>query len=310
MWRMSKVMATSIGFAKPINSYRERLMAYLEVTKPTITFMVLISVFLGYFLGSFSVSQSFDYFVFLHLIIGSTFASAGVGALNEFVEYESDSKMKRTKNRPIPSGKLTPQSVLFLGLAISIFGIIYHAIMVSTLVSLLSLFTVASYILIYTPLKKRTEWNTLIGAVPGALPPLGGWAAATGSLELGAWIVAGILFLWQLPHFLAIAWIYRKDYQRGGFRMLTVVDPSGKRLARHLLVSSLALLILSIIPSLINLTGMVYLTGVGIMGVLLLWFSIRTAFLMTNIEAHRLLLASIAYLPVLLGVILLDNLIF
>lgn len=303
-------MAASTGSVEFISFFREKLMAYLEVTKPSITFLVLISVFIGYFLGSVSVNHSFDFVIFIHVIIGSLFASAGVGALNEFAEFESDAKMKRTMTRPIPSGKLAPKSVLIFGLVISAFGVFYHSIMVSTMVSLLSLSTVASYILIYTPLKKRTEWNTLVGAVPGALPPLGGWLAATGSLGWGAWIIAGILFLWQLPHFLAIAWIYRNDYQRGGFRMLTVVDPTGKRTARHLLISSSALLILSIMPTLMNLTGGVYMTGIGVMGVVLLWFSARAAFGRTNVQARNLLLASIAYLPVLLGLIIIDNTLF
>ncbi|MFQ6607815.1 MAG: heme o synthase [Fidelibacterota bacterium] len=307
----NRKMITTLGHIESnIPTFWEKFRAYLEVTKPGISLMVFVSVIMGFLLGSFSTNQPVNILLLLHLLIGSTFAAAGVGALNEFVEHEVDAKMKRTKARPIPSGKLTPVSVLYLGLTVSIFGILYQAFMVEIGVSLLTLLTITSYILIYTPLKKRTEWNTMIGAVPGALPPLGGWLAATGHLDWGAWIVAGILYLWQLPHFLAIAWIYRNDYQRGGFRMLPVVDPTGKRSARHLMVSSMALLLLSLVPVFISITGEIYLFGMVTMGTTLIWFSVMAAWEKTNLQARKLLLVSIVYLPAMLGLVLLDNILY
>lgn len=278
---------------------RNKAAAYWELTKPGIAFLVLISTSIGYYLGGKTMG-GFDWAVFVPLIIGSSLAAGGVAALNEYYERALDARMHRTMNRPLPSGRLSPREALIFAVTISAAGIILLALKVHPGTGLLAFITLVAYIFIYTPLKQVTTWNTLIGAVPGALPPLGGWLAATGNLSAGAWALFIILFAWQIPHFLAIATLYRDDYPRAGMKMLPSMDESGVSTARHIVIFCLLALAGSIMPTALNLTGWPYLAGAFLLGLMFLKYGISAARSRGLPQARKLLFASIIYLPALL----------
>jgi len=282
----------------------QQLDDYWQLTKPGVTFMVILSTFGGFYLAG---QSSLDYFVLLKTIVGTWCVAAGTNALNQLIERRIDGQMKRTKNRPLPAGRMTARQVALFAGSISILGILLLVLTVNPLTGLLAAGTLFSYILIYTPLKRKTPISTLVGAVPGALPALGGWTAATGTITPEAWILFAILFFWQLPHFLAIAWIYRDDYKRGGFSVLPVVDESGVRTGYHVIGNCLALLSVSLLPTLAGLTGMFYLIGATIIGVIFLIYGVQLSRLKSNLCAKKLLHASIIYLPVLMALMLIDK---
>ena len=277
--------------------------AYIELTKPRITWLILMSTGIGYFFGM----RAWHWVTLLHTVIGTGLIASGTAALNQWFEREADAKMRRTQARPLPSGRLTSTGALLFGIAISAIGFIELALGANLLTGLLGLFTLASYLFVYTPLKSRSPHSTTVGAIPGAMPPLIGYAAATGTLNAQAWVLFAILFLWQFPHFYAIAWMYREDYQRAGIRMLPVVEPDGQSTARQILLYSLALLPISLLPKLLSMTGNVYAIGAVAIGIYYLYSGTRVAFAHTRQRARHVLLASIIYLPVLYGLMLIDR---
>ena len=269
---------------------------YLELSKSRIVLMVLITTAAGYFIGAPHV----DLLVLLNTLLGTALVAAGTNALNQYIEREQDAKMKRTRLRPLPDGRITPRSALLFSVGISVAGTLYLGLTVNWLTATLGALTLTSYIFIYTPLKRISTLCTIVGAVPGAIPPLMGWTAATGSLGVGGWILFGILFFWQLPHFMAISWIYREDYGRAGFEMVSVRDADGTSTARQAILYSLALIAVSVAPLFAKMNGLTYLAGAVISGLVLLAASIAFFFDRSNRTAKRLFMASNVYLVVVM----------
>jgi protoheme IX farnesyltransferase len=277
---------------------------YIALTKPRITWLILMSTGVGYFFGA---KSGWHFLALLHTVIGTGLIASGTAALNQWYERDADSKMKRTQGRPLPAGRLTPRNALIFAVLISTVGFAELFFGVNALSAWLGLFTLASYLFIYTPLKQRSPHSTTIGAIPGAMPPLIGYAAASGTLTWDAWILFAILFLWQFPHFYAIAWMYREDYERAGIRMLPVVEPDGESTARRILLYSLVLIPISLAPKFLSMTGNLYLFGALAIGLMFLYAGIRVSFDRTRQQARQVLLASVIYLPVLYGLMLLDR---
>ena len=280
------------------------LAVYADLAKARLTFLVLLTTLVGFYLG---FRGPVNYLLMFHTLLGTALVAGGASALNQFLEREHDALMRRTRNRPLPSGRLQPQTVLLVGGLSSMIGLIYLAVTVNLLTSLIGAATLLSYLFVYTPLKRRTWLNTAIGAIPGALPPLMGWTAARNELSIEGWTLFAILAFWQLPHFLAIAWMYREDYARAGFKMLPVVDPEGHRTGRQAVCHTLGLLPLSLCPFLFKLTGPAYLVGAIVLGLAFLWFAIQFARYLTVSRARQLFFVSILYLPLLLAVMVLDK---
>lgn len=282
------------------------LAAYIELSKPNIMSLVLITTVLGYYLGGKGIDS---WFTLLITLIGTALSSGGAGALNHYLERDADSLMNRTKNRPIPAGIILPSNALMFGIILVLSGTTLLVWKVNTLTGFLSILTAFLYILVYTPMKKITWLNTSIGSIPGAIPPMGGWAAATGHLDFNAWILFFIMFLWQHPHFYAIAWMCKEDYARANFKMLPVIEPDGKRTIRQIFWHLGMLIPVSIFPYLYGSSGIVYLFGVLILSVLFLISAVPMAREKTNNSAKLLLKSSVIYLPGLLFLIVFDKLI-
>ncbi len=278
-------------------------MPYIELTKPRITVFILMSTAIGFLCGGHSVSLM----VFIHTLIGTGLIASGTAALNQWYERDADAKMARTKSRPLPSGRLTPVRAFWFAVALSIVGFVELWFGANPLAAMLGLFTLASYLFIYTPLKQKSPMSTTIGAIPGAMPPLIGYAAAANLLDAPAWILYAILFLWQFPHFYAIAWMYREDYQRAGIRMLPVVEPDGESTARRIWMFSLVLIPISVLPKFFDMAGNVYLFGALALGSYFLYAGARAAFDRTRVRARQVLLASVVYLPLLYGLLVFDR---
>jgi len=275
-----------------------RFSDYLCLTKPEVTFLVLIATGLG----GFMASDSPDVVLLCHAVFGTALVAGGTAALNHYLEREYDGKMRRTANRPLPSGRLSPQEALAFGAGISVAGILYLALLVNWLTSFLGLATLLSYLFVYTPLKRRTTWATFIGAFPGAAPTLMGWSAVTGSLSLEAWALYALLFVWQFPHFLAIAWMYREDYARAGMLMLPARDPLGDAAFRQILGYSLALIPVSVLPALLGMTGSIYLWSAGVLGFVFLYSAWHVSRDRTKLGAKMLLHLTVIYLPLVYAV--------
>lgn len=265
--------------------------------------MVVLMTAAGYFLAAKTVDPLGT---FLMTLLGTAFSSAGAAALNNYLERDCDQKMNRTKVRPIPLGIVSPSEALSYGLVMVLVGVTLLAWQVNLLTGFLSLLTCFLYVLVYTPLKRITWWNTVIGAIPGALPPMGGWAAATNQLDLGAWIVFAILFVWQHPHFYAIAWMYKEDYARGGFKMLPVVYPDGKRTFRQINGFSLLLLPISLLPFYFEMAGLIYAVGMVVLGIGMFLIGLKLWRTHAVADARALLQASVIYLPLFFALILCD----
>ena len=285
-------------------SARERVAAYLELTKPRITFLIVLTAAAGFALAS---SAHIDYTGLLRSMLGIALLSSGIATINQYMERDLDALMRRTANRPLPSGKLLPVEALMFGASLIVLAEVYLAVLVNPLTALLGLTVIAGYLFAYTPLKTRTTLSTMVGAFPGAVPPLIGWAAARGTIGLEAWVLFAILFLWQFPHFLAIAWMYREDYTRAGILMLPVVEPDGRVTAQQIVVYTILLLPVSLLPTVLGVSGKVYLYGAIVLGLLFLYSSVRAAFSKSRQEARRLLLASVIYLPLLFILMVLDR---
>ncbi|HWW03291.1 MAG TPA: heme o synthase [Candidatus Acidoferrum sp.] len=278
---------------------------YCDLFKARLTFLVLVTTLVGFYIGS---RGAVDFGLLFHTILGTALVASGASALNQLWEREHDARMRRTRDRPLPSGRMQPATVLLIGCAAAAAGLIYLAMAVNLTASLLGAVSLGTYLLVYTPLKRVTWLNTAVGAVPGGLPPLIGWAAARGELNAEGWALFGILALWQMPHFMAIAWIYRDEYARAGFKMLPVIDPQGRRTGRHAVAQTLVLLPVSVCPFVLRLAGPIYLAGALILGLAFLWYALQFERHLTVARARQLFYVSIAYLPLLLGVMVLDKL--
>jgi protoheme IX farnesyltransferase len=285
---------------------RSRAADYLELTKPRVAVLVLFTVAAGAWLAT--VGEP-DLAALVHTLVGTALVAAGASALNQFLERHSDALMRRTENRPLPAGRLQPLEVLLFGLGLGTAGLVYLALWVQPLAVLVAGVTFASYVFVYTPLKRKTTLNTLVGAVPGALPPVIGWAAMRGTLGPEALTLFLILFVWQVPHFLAIAWIYRDDYARAGLRMLPVVDRRGRETAVQMVSYCLALVPVSLAPVVFGQAGAVYLAGAVLLGAYFLAGALGFFRAHSVRQARRVLRASLVYLPALLALLLLEGLI-
>ena len=275
-----------------------------DLVKARLTTLVLLTTLVGFYVGW---RGPMDFALMFHLLAGTALVASGASALNQLLEREYDAKMRRTQNRPLPSGRLQPATVMIFGGVSATLGLIYLALAVNLLTSVIGAVTFVSYLFIYTPLKRVTWLNTAIGAVPGALPPMMGWTAARGELSGEGWALFAIMAFWQIPHFMAIAWIYRDEYAKAGFKMLSVVDPDGLRTGQQAVSHTLALLIVSLCPVLFKMAGNFYLAGALILGAGYLWCAIQFSRQLTLARARQLFLASIIYLPLLLAVMVWDK---
>jgi heme o synthase len=278
---------------------------YWTLTKPEVNFLVVVSTLAGFYLAS---RGPLEWTRLLHTLLGTLLVASGTGTLNQFIERQHDARMRRTANRPLPAGRLAASEALWFGILLSVAGGVDLALAVNALASILALAALGSYLLLYTPLKRRTPLCTLVGAFPGAMPPLIGWAAARGSLSPEAWVLYAILFLWQFPHFLAIAWMYREDYARAGLRMLPGRDAEqGRFTRREIFGFTLALLPVSLMPVFLGQAGTLYLVGALLLGLGFVLFGVRLAFSRSNALARRLVLASVIYLPLVLALLMIDK---
>ncbi len=277
---------------------------YVALTKPRITWLILMSTGIGYYFG---ISHGWSLLLLIHTLAGTGLMASGTAALNQWYEREADAKMRRTKNRPIPAGRISAAKAFWFGVFLSAAGFAELAWGVNLLAALIGAFTLVSYLFAYTPLKQRSKHSTTVGAIPGAMPPLIGYAAAAGTLTPGAWVLGAILFLWQFPHFYSIAWLYREDYARAGIRMLPVVEPDGESTARQIVLYSLALIPISLLPKFFAMAGNLYLFGALVLGIGFLYSGVQVARERTRLGARRVLLTSVTYLPVLYGLLLLDR---
>lgn len=289
-----------------------RIADLYELGKPRLTYLVLFTVVAGGAFAWLVMSRSsrlaaVPILQLLHCVIGVGLCSAGAAALNQYLERDLDARMERTKDRPLPAGRMNPGHVLLYGVSLAIVGVLYLQFLVHAPAGFLGAVTVAIYVFAYTPLKRHSSLNTIVGAVVGAMPPLIGWVAVTGRVDGGAWILFAILFTWQIPHFLAIAWYYKEDYSRAGMQMLPVVDPHGAITMRQMLMYSLLLLPVSLLPAQHGLAGELYLYTALVLSTVFCGFALALMLSRSKVSARRLFLYSLVYLPSLLGVLLLDR---
>ena len=289
---------------KSLNKNLLIINSYIDLMKPSILIMVLITTILGFYLGS---DGKIVWINLIWMLTGTTFSAGGASVLNQYLERDQDKIMNRTCDRPIPLGIISPYNALVFGIITVIIGTSILVVKINLLTGFLSLLTVFMYVLVYTPMKRVTWLNTSIGSVPGALPPIGGWAAATNSIDSGAWILFGILYLWQHPHFFAIAWMCKNDYEKAGFKMLPVIEPDGKRTVRQILWHLSLLFPISLLPVLIGMNGYIYLYG----SLIITLYYFLSAFPMLKNKSHKnasqILKASVLYLPALLIIIIIDK---
>lgn len=281
-----------------------RLADYAELTKPRITLMVVVTTAAGYYLGA---RGAIDLVGLLHALLGTGVIAAAASALNQVLERDTDARMLRTRDRPLPAGRLELPAAAAFGMSLAVLGAAYLGLAVNLLTGAIGVVTLLLYVLVYTPLKRRSSLCTIVGAVPGALPPVMGWTAATGALSAEAWVLFTILFFWQLPHFLAIAWNYREDYARGGQPMLSVEDPEGTSTGRQIVLYCMALLPVSLAPSIVHLSGALYFWGALALGLLYLAAGLHAARDRSHRAALLLLRVSVIYLPALLGLMTFDK---
>jgi heme o synthase len=282
-----------------------RANAYVALTKPDVSFLVVMTTAAGYFMGA---RGPVNWLQLLHAVFATALIAAGTAALNHYVERDSDRYMRRTASRPLPSGVLEPNRALAFGVGLAMAGAVDLYVVGGWLTAFLGIFTSLAYLLAYTPLKKRTVWATFVGAFPGAIPPMIGWAAASGTLDRGAWLLFAILFLWQFPHFHSIAWIYREDYARAGIKMLPTIDQEGARTFRQIVLYAAALLAVSLLPTVMGLAGVRYFFGALVVSTALLQMCLWAASSKTNARAKWLMHATVLHIPLLLGLMAYDKL--
>jgi len=297
---MSNAPSRSAALEQPT-----RLSAYIALTKPDVSFLVLMTAGAGFYMGA---RGPMPWLHMIHVVFATMLIAAGTAALNHYIERESDRQMRRTAYRPLPTGQLSPAEALCFGVALSIAGAIDLYFVAGRIACLLGVFTCLSYLLAYTPLKKRTVWATFFGAVPGAIPPMIGWTAATGKLDTGAWLLFAILFLWQFPHFHAISWMYREDYARAGILMLPVVDKDGTRTFRQIVLYAASLVAVSLLPAIMGFAGVLYFFGALVTSTALVQVCLWAASAKTNTRAKWLLHATVLHIPILLGLMMYDKL--
>jgi heme o synthase len=282
-----------------------KLGAYVALTKPDVSFLVLMTTGAGFYMGA---RGPVPWLHMIHVVCGTMLIAAGTAALNHYIERESDRYMRRTASRPLPTGVLTPAEALRFGVTLAIAGAVDLYFVAGYIPCLLGVFTCLSYLLAYTPLKKRTVWATFIGAIPGAIPPMIGWTAATGKLDAGAWLLFAILFVWQFPHFHAISWMYREDYARAGILMLPVVDKDGTRTFRQIILYAVGLVAISLLPSIMGFTGVLYFFGALVVCTGLVQVCLWANTARTNARAKWLMHATVLHIPILLGLMMYDKL--
>jgi protoheme IX farnesyltransferase len=297
----SRTETIDIGVASTI----KRALDFLELTKPRVVLMVLITTAVGFYLGS-----SGEFGKLIGTLIGTALSAGGTLALNQLLERDVDARMERTRRRPIPDKRIQPGEALVFGVLTTVSGLLFLFFAVNALSAWVTAFITVSYLFIYTPLKRRSLLCVVVGAVPGALPPVIGWTAASGSLQVEAWVLFAILFLWQVPHTLAIARLYRDDYAKAGIRFLPVIEPNGSGTGRQIISHCLALIAVSLLPTLTGLTGSVYFITAMVLGAMFLNYGIGMALHQSAQSARKLLFASLAYLPLLLVVMALDSIRF
>jgi len=302
--KSSAAVASSVVAAADLKpTYRTA--DFVTLTKPRLNFLVLITMLGGMYLGA---PHGVPVAILIHAFIGTALVAGGAAALNQVWERKTDGLMRRTASRPLPGGRLRVADGAWFGALLSAGGLIELAWNVNALSAIVAAATLVSYVLVYTPLKTRTSLSTLVGAVPGALPPVIGWAAATGTISIGAWVLFGIVFFWQMPHFLALAWMYRDDYARAGIPLLPVLEPDGRRTGQQALVYAAGLWPVSLLPAMVGLAGVAYLIVATVLGLGLIALSVRFARERTTTTARTLFLYSITYLPLLWGALVIDRL--
>ncbi|MGI8542559.1 MAG: heme o synthase [Aridibacter sp.] len=285
-------------------SIGEKLAAYFELTKPRIAFMLVLTSAAGFYLGA---ARGFDIWLFLNSMAAITLLAFGVATLNQYLERDIDTKMERTANRPLPTGRVSPNEALIFGISLCLIAESYLFFAVNTLTAVLGLVVVVGYVFLYTPLKTRTTLSTAIGAIPGAMPPLMGWTASANEITLGAWFLFAFLFLWQFPHFLAIAWMYKEQYAKAGIKMLPVVEKDGRITAQQIVIFTILLLPISLAPFFLGISGLIYLFGASILGIWFLYASIQTARAKSIEKARKLLLVSVLYLPIIFALMVFNH---
>lgn len=287
---------------------RGQAASYFELTKPRITSFIVLTSAAGFALAARHAGDgALNYVLFFHAMFGIALLSSGIAALNQYIERDLDRLMRRTASRPLPSGVLSPKQALVFGVGLTLVAEIYLAVFVNSLTALLGVSVIIGYLLLYTPLKTRTSLSTMIGAFPGAMPPLIGWAAARGNVGIEALVLFAILFVWQFPHFFAIAWMYREDYRRAGIRMLPVIEADGIMTGLQMVIWAMILIPISLLPTLLGLAGKLYFYGALILGLFYLASSIVAALTRTRQNARRVLLASVIYLPLLFALMVLNR---
>jgi heme o synthase len=286
---------------------------YIALTKPRITWLIVMSTGIGYFYGLPAAATWWDFlrnisiFSLLHTVVGTGLIASGTAALNQWYERDADRHMRRTMMRPLPAGRISPGGALAFGIALSIAGFVELWLGCNLLSAGIGAFTLASYLFLYTPMTQRTWWSTTVGAIPGAMPPMIGFAAAAGRITPESWILFAILFLWQFPHFYSIAWMYKEDYARAGIRMLPVVEPDCRSTARQIVLYGLALVPVSLVPTFLGMTGRLYFAGALLLGLWFLYSGVRVAVDRTAVRARAVLIASVLYLPLIYGLMLVDR---
>ncbi len=288
----------------PAYNVRVKLAAFVELTKPRIAFLLVLTSAAGFYLGT---RGPFNPVLFINTMIGITLLAFGVATLNQYLERDLDPLMERTAKRPLPSGKVSPAEALAFGIIQCAAAEAYLLFLVNGLTAILGLIVIVGYVLVYTPLKTRTTACTAIGAIPGALPPLMGWTAAANEISMAAWALFVMQFLWQFPHFLAIAWMYRDQYRAAGIKMLPAVEPEGRITFRQIVLFTVMLLPISLAQFFFGQAGFVFLAGASVLGIWLMWSSIKAARTKTNVAARGLLLVSVIYLPLLFLLMVLDK---
>jgi heme o synthase len=297
-----KVSAENLAVAAVVE--KSWVSVFSDLVKARLTFLVLLTTLVGFCLGA---QGPLEVARLMATLIGTALLACGAAALNQLIERQHDAKMPRTEDRPLPAGRLKPETVLVFGGLCSVAGMLYLSLMVNLLTGVLGAATLISYLFIYTPLKRKTWWNTAVGAIPGALPPLMGWTAARGDLSGEGWALFAILFFWQIPHFLAIAWLYRDEYAKAGFVMLPCIDGDGHCTGRQAVSHTLGLLVASLCPAVFGLSGAVYLFGALVLGIVFLAFALMFARALSTARARQLFFVSIIYLPLLLTLMVLDK---
>lgn len=290
----------------PLTAIRRQsnLADYIALTKPRLNFLVVLTSAAGYYLGSVA---SINFWEMAQAVIGTALVAGGAAVLNQVYERDTDAKMRRTLARPLPDHRVTVGDATIFGLTLSVAGITLLGFGANTLAALLAVATLVVYLVIYTPMKRRSSAATLVGAVPGALPPLIGWAAAHGAVTVGGWTLFAIVFLWQIPHFMAIAWMYRDDYRSAGFPMLPVIEPDGRRTGLHALLFAAALLPVSLVPTFVGLSGWIYFSIALVLSLVLLGLSVRFASTRSETSARQLFFGSITYLPLIWAAMILNH---